>query len=152
MSNIVQKSAALAAAESVTDCLKNLLDGGKIRIYSGTPPVDPDHANSGNTLLCTLTLNNDGTTGLTWDTDGTNGILKKPTSAVWRGTPVVNGTASFWRWNKGSDDNSTTAGSNYRLQGSCGTDIGSSMFLATLGLTTSVDVNLAAMQIQTASA
>lgn len=133
MSNIAeaQISTALAKAQIITGSLKSLLDGGFISIYSGTPPAGPEEANSSNTLLCTLTLAGDGTTGLTLDTNADNGIMKKPSAAVWSGTNAATGTATFWRWNMTGDDNSAVAGTNYRIQGLCGTDASFAMFLST---------------------
>jgi len=144
MSNIILKSTALAAGEAVTGSMKSLLDDGVLNIYAGPPPAHPNDALAGNTLLCQLTLGGDGVTGLVFDAAATNGVLKKPPAAVWSGTNAASGTGSFWRWNSNAgDDNSAVAGSNYRLQGTVGTDASESMFLSTTtfvaGATTALD-------------
>lgn len=147
MSNIIQKSAALAAAIGVTNHMKGLLDTGKIKIYSGVPPANPDLANSGNTLLAVLTKHADDSTGLSWDTTAPNGVLRMPPADGWGDPdPAANGTATFWRWNMGSDDNSTVGGSQYRLQGMVGTDASFSLWLGTTAILTSSPVILAAFQ------
>jgi hypothetical protein len=148
MSNFaeIQISNALAVAQILTGPLKTLLDGGFIHIYAGTPPAGPEEAKSSNTLLCTLTLGHDGTTGLTFDTTATNGIMKKPSAADWSGINVATGTATFWRWNMGADDNSAVAGSNYRMQGLCGTDAAFSMFLSSTALVSANTFSLDSFQ------
>lgn len=82
------------AAELAT-AKKTALDGGFINIYAGTVPADADAAIGSATLLCTLTEDGDGVTGLTLDQDGH--ILKKPAATVWAGTNVASGTATFYR-------------------------------------------------------
>ena len=49
----ISNAAASAAANAVTA----LVNGGTLRIYSGTKPAGPDTALSGNTLLAQLTFN-----------------------------------------------------------------------------------------------
>jgi hypothetical protein len=46
-----------AAANAALDAWKVLLNGGKLRIYSGTQPATAATAISGNTLLAELTFN-----------------------------------------------------------------------------------------------
>lgn len=45
------------AVNAQADALARLLDGGKLRIYSGTKPATADTALSGNTLLAELVFN-----------------------------------------------------------------------------------------------
>lgn len=154
MSNIVKMSAALAAAWAVTGALKDLLDGGVIRIYSGTEPATADAAKGSATLLREIWVDGDGVTGLTFDTVATNGVLRKPTADTWQSeaSPAASGTASFWRYNANTaDDNSAVAGSNYRLQGSCATDASGSLFMASLALGTGVQTTLATVQFPIAT-
>lgn len=47
---------ANATANAEVDALTALLNGGKLRIYSGTKPATADTALSGNTLLAELTF------------------------------------------------------------------------------------------------
>jgi hypothetical protein len=44
------------AAKAACDAVTALVNSGKVRIYSGTQPTDPDTGLSGNTLLAELTL------------------------------------------------------------------------------------------------
>lgn len=99
--------------------LKSALDGTVIKIYSGMPPPTADSALSGNTLLCTITRNGDGATGLTLEADAVGGQITKNTSELWEGEIIANGTASFFRQETLADvgDMSTSA---VRLQGSVG--------------------------------
>lgn len=94
---------ALANAMLDTGSFKSLLDGGNILLYSGTMPLNADAALSGNTMICEVFLNNDGATGLTWDTTATGGVLTKPAGAVWAGTVIpAGGVATFYRFVMGS--------------------------------------------------
>lgn len=164
MSNLIQKSTLLAQNEILGDNtaiaantpggLAHLLNLGQINIYSGTMPATADTANSGNTLLCSITLNGAGT-GLTFDTNAPNGVMQMPASAVWKGTNAATGTASFWRYNSSLTDNNSatptgTPGSatnaQYRLQGTCGTDATSSLLLTSTALVSSNVTQLNAVQ------
>jgi len=49
-------SVAVATRNEQADALARNLDGGSIKIYSGTVPADADTALSGNTLLASLPL------------------------------------------------------------------------------------------------
>lgn len=51
----ISNAAAIAACNAITALLGT---AGKIRIYSGTQPTDPDTGLSGNTLLAELALSN----------------------------------------------------------------------------------------------
>lgn len=99
--------------------LKSALDGTVIKIYSGVPPATADAALAGNTLLCTITKDGDGVTGLTLDAVAASGQITKNTSELWEGEIVANGTPTFFRQETLADvgDTSTTA---VRLQGSVG--------------------------------
>lgn len=124
----------------LVDPLKTLLAGGFIDIFGGTVPTGPQEGIGSATLLCTLSSNypTDSTTGLAFDTNADNGVMKKPTAAVWSGINVnastVNGT--FWRYRMSGDANTAAPTSGqYRLQGLIGLDGASSMQLASLGFT-----------------
>lgn len=72
------------------DALARLLDGGKLRIYSGTQPATADTALSGNTLLAELTFN------ATSAPAASSGVLTF--NAITADTSADNsGTASFFR-------------------------------------------------------
>lgn len=48
---------AVARRNELLDALTNEANSGLLRFYTGTRPTNADTALSGNTLLCTLTLN-----------------------------------------------------------------------------------------------
>lgn len=100
-----------------TGSLKGALDGTVIKIYSGPAPADADHALAGNTLLCTITKNGDGASGLTLDATAVGGQITKNTGEVWEGEIVATGEATFFRQESLADAGglSSTA---IRLQGS----------------------------------
>jgi len=102
-----------------TGSAKAALDGKVIKIYGGTVPASADDAIGSATLLSTITLNNDGATGLTMATTPTSGQLTKNTSEVWSGDIVASGNASFFRMETLADagGTSTTA---VRIQGTIG--------------------------------
>lgn len=102
-----------------TGSMKAGIDGGVIRIYSGTVPVDADAALSGNTLLCTIS-NNDAGTGITLDTTPSGGVLQKNTGETWSGTCVASGTATFFRFS-GLSDTGVLSTTEKRVQGTIGT-------------------------------
>ncbi|MDO5691114.1 MAG: hypothetical protein Q4G70_01360 [Pseudomonadota bacterium] len=85
------------------------LGGGFIDIYAGPVPPSADASIGSATLLCRLTLNGDNSTGLDLSTEGR--FLRKPPGAVWSGTGVAAGVATFYRHVKPGDDGtaSTTA-------------------------------------------
>lgn len=105
--------------------LKSALDGTVIKIYSGEAPASADAALSGNSLLCVITRDGDGSTGLTLSGDASGGQVTKSTSELWEGEIIANGAATFFRQELLSDtgDASSTA---IRLQGTVG-NVGADM-------------------------
>lgn len=78
------------AADAEVDALTALLDGGSVKIYSGTAPATADTALSGNTLLATLPL---GTPAFG---AGSNGVATA--NAITDDSSAdATGTASFYR-------------------------------------------------------
>ena len=112
-----QLSTGLADHLAGGGSLKSALDGGRIRVFNGTPPANPDLAATG-TVLWTITVNGDGT-GLTLDATAGNRGITKPTAAVWAG-PTVAGTPTYWRFEAAGDDGSASSTAK-RMQGSAGT-------------------------------
>jgi len=103
-----------------TGSLKSILDGGSIKIYSGTVPSTADAAlDPANTLLCTVTVAS-GSTGLSFDTAASEGVLSKPSLTVWSGVNAATGTASFYRHVASADDG-TASTTQPRLQGAIST-------------------------------
>lgn len=83
--------------------LKSGLDGGRIRVYSGTVPGSADASIGAATLLCTYTLSS-GATGITFDSAAVGGVLAKNPSETWSGIAASTGTASFYRHVAAGDD------------------------------------------------
>lgn len=92
--------------------LKATLDGGEIRIYSGTVPADADAAIGGATLLVTI---KNGGSGITFAT-ASGGVMQKAGGETWSGTNAATGTASFYRHVLSADDGSSST-SAVRIQG-----------------------------------
>lgn len=99
----------------VTGSLKSALDSGTIKIYTGAVPSDADAALGSVTLLCTITKNGDGVTGLSLAASAVSGAVAKA-NEVWSGTNATSGTATFWRFVKTGDTGGTST-TDIRLQG-----------------------------------
>lgn len=119
-------STGLAAHLAGTGSMLGALDGGFINIYSGAVPADADASLGSATLLCTLTLGGDGTTGLTLEASGR--LVRKPAAAAWSGTNAASGTATFYR-HVVSGDTGGASTTEKRTQG-------------TVGLTNAADMTL----------
>jgi hypothetical protein len=111
-------STALRNHMLATGSVKSAMDGGVIKIYAGTEPVDADAAIGSATLLCTIS-NNDAGTGINFDATPTSGVLVKATAEVWSGTCAASGTATFYRFVSLTDDG-TSSTSFKRMQGTVG--------------------------------
>lgn len=96
-----------AGASAEVDALTDLMDGGSVKLYTGTPPATANTALSGNDLLATLAL---GTPSFGSAASGvaTANAITDDTSAD------DTGTATFFR---GMASNATTV----VCQGTCGT-------------------------------
>jgi len=135
-------STALANALMGSDDLAALLGGGKLYVYSGTVPDTADEAPTGATKLCVVTNNGDGTTGLTFATPAANGVIQKTAAEVWKclAANITAGSAAFYRFCVGADDGSAAAGaSDYRVQGSIGTDMSFDLTVPSTSLSTAAD-------------
>lgn len=99
--------------------LKSALDGTVIKFFSGAEPPTADDALGGATLLCTITRDGDGVTGLTLAPDAAGGQITKNTSEVWEGEIIANGQATFFR-QESLADSGLFSESAIRLQGSVG--------------------------------
>lgn len=100
-----------------TDSLDGLMSGGFIKIYNGVEPASADDALSGNTLLCTISVDDSGT-GLTFDAP-TGGVLPKAAAETWEGTNAASGTATFYRFVLTGDTGALST-TEKRMQGSIG--------------------------------
>lgn len=98
----------------VTGSLKNALDLGFIKIYTGAPPASADDAVTG-TLLCTVSVTGGGT-GLSLDTSAVDGVVSKPAAVVWKGTNAATGTAGYYR-HVAVGDTGVSSATEKRVQG-----------------------------------
>lgn len=114
----IKSSTGLRNGVLATGSVKSQLDGGEIRIYSGTPPAAADDAIGAAILLCTITNNSTGA-GLNFDTAAAGGVLVKAPAEVWSGVNVASGVASFYRFVTKAD-NSSLSTTLPRVQGSVG--------------------------------
>jgi hypothetical protein len=86
---IMTLSRAVATKNAESDATMRLLDGGTIKIYSGTVPATADTALAGNTLLVTITIGNPSAPA----SSGGVGTF----NAFTAGTAGNTGTATFFR-------------------------------------------------------
>lgn len=84
-------SVAANTRNAQADALARDLDGGFIKIYSGTVPTDADTALAGNTLLAELPLQPTSAPA------ASNGTLTFDTTGLTDGSVNNNGIASFYR-------------------------------------------------------
>ena len=123
---LLSKSAGAIVGGSLAD----LLDLGKIMIYSGAVPATADDAVSG-TLLVTIT-NNSTATGLTFEDNAVTGGISKAAGETWSGVIALSGTATYYRHIGAAEAAGTVGASSTvlpRLQGAVG------LFGAELNLT-----------------
>ena len=113
--------------------LKGALDGGEIRIYSGTPPSSADDAISGDATVL-VTILTDVAGGLTFDAP-VSGTIAKAAAETWSSDVAVTGTATWYRHvaNGDLDNASTTAP---RIQGDVST-AGAALNLSSVALVAS---------------
>lgn len=121
-----------------TSSLRTLLNGGKIRVYSGPVPASPNDALASATMLVELSA---AGSGVTFESTVNDGTLVKSTSESWTGVNGASGTASFFRFVATSDggDASTTA---TRIQGTvakAGADMNLTNPVLTSGATQTLD-------------
>lgn len=90
----VEPKISNAAARAMLDALTALLNGGSIKIYTGTRPADPDTALAGNTLLGTLPLS---ATAFGAATDADPGALATANAITSDTTADATGTATWFR-------------------------------------------------------
>jgi len=114
---------------------KELLDGGLIKVFSGTPPASADAAQTG-TVLWTISANGAGT-GLTWTS--ASGEISKAGGAVWQGATTA-GTATYFRV-IGSADTGALSTTEPRIQGSVGVSATSDMVLSSTTFVTDAATN-----------
>lgn len=112
-------SVAVATRNAQADALSVNLDGGTIKIYSGTVPADADTALSGNTLLAEIPFQPDAAPA------ASSGTVTFDTTGMTDSSVNASGIASFFR--------AETSGSAVVMQGQVGTS-GYAMNLADTNL------------------
>lgn len=141
-----KKSTGLATYLAVTGSIMAALNGKFIYIYSGAEPVSADDALSGNTLLATISVGDNGTTGLTFSsTVATGGVLVKTSSEAWSSTVAATGTANFYRMAAAEPTAASTT--DVRMQGSVGTTVLNDLVLTSAALTAGNTQNIDQFQI-----
>lgn len=122
----VSISHSISNAVLDTGAFNSVFDLCFLQIYSGTIPTntdpalpDTEAALSGNTLLRTYTVSDDGSTGLGWAAAAVENVLAKDAAEAWSGTAVATGTASFFRMTLTGDSGGATPG-DLRIQGNVG--------------------------------
>lgn len=114
----VKYSTAFKNAILDTESVKDVFDGGFIKVYAGTVPADADAALGGATLLCTYS-DNSGAGGLTLAAAAVAGVITKLLSQVWSGAAAATGTGAFWRYEQAGDTGAAST-SEKRIQGKVG--------------------------------
>ena len=121
--------------------MRGALNGGVIRIYSGTPAATPDAAVPGAaTMICEISENSTGV-GLQFEAAAVGGRLQKSAGQVWSGAATADQQATWFRFTPIADDGSESA-TALRLQGSVaqsGGDLNMSSTLFATGGTETVD-------------
>lgn len=141
---MIKLSTGMRQGIAITGSLKALLDGGYLRIYSGTIPASADASIGSAVLLVEIS---DGGAGdlLHFEATAPGGVLSKAVGETWVGTTAVAGTPTFFRYVLDGDagDASTSA---VRFQGTAGA-LGNDMFIDSLPLTVSQPVSFPLFQI-----
>lgn len=135
-------STGLASGIAGTNSLKNLMDGGEIRLYSGAVPASADAAIGSATLL--VTIKKDGLDPLALTADGP--AVRRPTGDTWKGTPVATGAATFFRHVQAADTDGAST-SDVRIQGTVGLSIASNLALIDVNFTSGVERTLSAYSV-----
>jgi hypothetical protein len=104
-----------------TGGLKELLDGGCIRIFSGAQPLTPETAEAG--VLISTIKTSSGTGGLIWGTAASAAISKS--ADPWSGTCGTEGIAGWFRYYDVADFyGADAAGTAVRFDGDVGVTTG----------------------------
>lgn len=129
-----------------TQGFKQLMDSGKIHIYSGAQPTSPEYPESGS-LLATI-----GTAGLTWGTAASGKIDKN--AGAWDGTCVLAGVAGWFRFYDANAFTGTDgAGTAVRFDGAIGSVTGE-LLLTYTNLVVGTPISIDSLEVsldQTAS-
>lgn len=141
---VVKISTGLRNALLDSGSFKSVFDGNSfLKLYDGDEPASADDAVTG-TLLCTLSVNADGTTGLGFG-PASGGALAKDPAEVWKGVNAASGTARYFRHVQEADDG-TLSTTQLRVQGDIDT-AGATMNLSSVNLTALADQTMDAYNV-----
>ncbi len=117
------------------------LDTGFAALFQGSQPTTPEEAATGSVLLGIFTVDDDGTTGLTW-TVSDNAIVK-PSGTVWATEGLVEGTAGWLRFYDSSDAAPASAdATKVRVDMNCSRTSSTECILSTLDVTVGGTVSI----------
>jgi hypothetical protein len=126
-----------AAADAMLSALGTALNGGRVRIYSGTEPATADTALGAQVLLAELTFGSPAFNG-TITTSGTDRVMTA--NAITQDSAAdADGTASFFRC-------TNTAGSTTYYQGTVGTS-GQQLNLTATNIVTGGVVSISSLTV-----
>ena len=114
----MKRSTGLRNYMLASGSFKAALAGTVLRIYGGAAPASADESIGSAVLLCTISVDGDGT-GVTLDATASGGVIVKNPSEVWTGDVTTTGTASFFRMEFAADTGAFST-SAVRMQGTVG--------------------------------
>ena len=114
----MKRSTGLRNYMLASGSFKAALAGTVLRIYDGAAPASADESIGSAVLLCTISVDGDGT-GVTLDATASGGVIVKNPSEVWTGDVTTTGTASFFRMEFAADTGAFST-SAVRMQGTVG--------------------------------
>jgi len=112
------------------------------------PASADDAIDVSSVLLATISVDADGSTGLTFEAAASNGVLTKTAAQAWAGNIVASGTATFLRFCESSDAGTAASTTAKRLQDTVGTDISAGLVLTSAALVSGNTQNIDLFQVQ----
>ena len=115
----------IAVASAKGGSLKDILQNGIIKVYSGSQPATADAAATG-THLGTITVGSGAfsagseTNGLEFGT-AADGEIEKASAETWSFEGIASGTAGWWRFYANESDDGSALTTKPRVDGTCGT-------------------------------
>jgi hypothetical protein len=95
------------AAGTTGDGFSGIFHQCVIDVYGGVRPTSANNPPNA-TKLGTVTVNDDGVTGLTWEAPA-NGAVTKKVSEIWKFHGLAEGTATWFRIRTAADDDSQSS-------------------------------------------
>lgn len=102
-----------------TGGIKGAFNLGFLYLYSGVQPASADDAASG-VQLAKVTVNGDGSTGVTFGS-AASGTIAKAVAEAWRYTGLADGQAGWYRFSEATDTPGSASAVKARMDGSIGT-------------------------------